>query len=147
MSWSLACNGNSAICCGFSTLTNRLQPQLAPARTLDKAYALWVLRFHDNSNKKGLSEVVLFYYWRRWESNPRPKWIKINLYECRYLSAQLIPGSIKTVELALGFIWQGNSKPLKVILIHLPSVSVLRLASLTYKTGKLGSISSYSSKD
>ena len=92
VSWSLACNGNSAICCGFSTLTNQLQPQLAPARTLDKAYALWVFQFHNYGNKKRLSKVVIFYYWRRGESNPCPKWIKTNVYERRYKFSRTIQG-------------------------------------------------------
>ena len=42
--------------------------------------------------------------WRRWDSNPRPKWTNISLYECRYSSAQLIPENITTVKSALGFI-------------------------------------------
>lgn len=54
VSWSLACNGNSAICGGFSTLTNRLQPQLAPARIPDKTSSCRGSQLHNLSNKKGL---------------------------------------------------------------------------------------------
>lgn len=40
--------------------------------------------------------------WRRWESNPRPKWIKINLYVCRYQFSRLTQESIRT--------WQVNPR-------------------------------------
>ena len=50
----------------------------------------------------GQTVVLLEKIWRRWESNPRPKWIKINLYVCRYLFSRLTQENIKT--------WQANPR-------------------------------------
>ena len=50
----------------------------------------------------GLNALLWTKKWRRWESNPRPKWIKINLYVCRYLFSRLTQENIKT--------WQANPR-------------------------------------
>ena len=89
MSLSLACNGNSAICCGFSTLTNLSSLSSLPLEPTDKASPCAGSQFNNHSNKKGLPKVVLFYYWRWWESNPRPSWIKTNIYECSILFSRI----------------------------------------------------------
>ena len=34
---------------------------------------------------KNLLLKQVFYWWRWWESNPRPLWIKTDIYECSYL--------------------------------------------------------------
>ena len=77
VSWSLAFNGNSAICSGFSTLTNRLQPQLAPARPPDKTSSCRGSQFHKLCNKKGLPKAVLFYYWSEQSSEQQARFINI----------------------------------------------------------------------
>lgn len=63
VSLSLACNGNSAICCGFSTLTNLSSLSSLPLEPTDKASPCAGSQFNNHSNKKGLPKVVLFYYW------------------------------------------------------------------------------------
>ena len=42
----------------------------------------------------------IYKYWRRWDSNPRPKWTNISLYECRYLFSRQIQESITTLKFA-----------------------------------------------
>lgn len=63
VSLSLACNGNSTICCGFSTLTNLSSLSPLPLEPTDKASPCAGSQFNNHSNKKGLPKVVLFYYW------------------------------------------------------------------------------------
>ena len=42
--------------------------------------------------------------WRRWESNPRPKWIKANLYECRFCFSRQNPSKISLVSFDKAFL-------------------------------------------
>lgn len=43
----------------------------------------------DLASKKSANALYNYIWWRRWELHPRPKWIPINVYVCRYLFAQL----------------------------------------------------------
>lgn len=63
VSWSLACNGNSAICCGFSTLQISSRLSSLP---LEPSTRLTPCGFSNSTTmviKKRLSKVVIFYYW------------------------------------------------------------------------------------
>jgi len=91
---SFACSKESSF--ALSSLALEPQTRLSPC---------WVLQTFHNIRipKKRIQQVYPLFWWRRGESNPCPKWILTNFYECRFLFAQLIQEKIITRQISPRF--------------------------------------------
>ena len=94
--YSFAFNGNFVICGGFSTLTNNSSLSSLALEPTDRTSFCVASPLYTIKVIKKATKVALFCYWRWWESNPRPLWIKTNIYECSNLFAQPNKESHKT---------------------------------------------------